>query len=572
DDFCDPLELKPDSFLGVAGLVEAVRAGEVAVVNPLGSGAAQSGALLPFLPSICRRLLGEDLALASVPTVWCGDPRSMEYVESALERLVVKPAFPSGPTDPVFAGDLSREARAGLLDRMRAAPSHFIAQERVEMSIAPSLSADELAAKHFWMRTYAVVSPGGYEVMPGALARVGRVGAVGGESKDTWVIASGPVQALSLLPPPSAPVEITHDESDLPSRIADNLFWLGRYVERAEGTARLLRTLAGRMVEQSAIVDPEVAADIDPLVRMLETQTYVRRGFDLPTRGDGGGGRNGEGRNARHENGEAPAWPREVQRWLVASVFDAHPTGTLRATVAETHRIARTLRDWLSLDAWRAAANLDQELRRPITPAEPSALRALLDLLNRAVTLLAALGGLVSESMTHDQAWRFLDIGRRLERASHVVGLLRSSLDPPSPREGPVLEALLDVTASSTTYRRRYLANLQVCPVVDLLLCDETNPRSALFQLEALKAHLFHLPNLPRSSSSSRSPQQRLVLGMLTELQIADVADLCQASERADADGDRRPLMALLDRVRFQLPALSNSVSAAYFNHAVFTA
>jgi uncharacterized alpha-E superfamily protein len=262
----------------------------------------------------------------------------------------------------------------------------------------------------------------------------------------------------------------------------------------------------------------------------------------------------------------------------VASVFEVQPTGTLRATVAETHRIARTLRDWLSLDAWRAVANLDQELRKPISPADPSALRALLDLLNRAVTLLAALEGLISESMTHDQAWRFLDIGRRVERTSHVVGLLRSALEPMTPREGPLLEALLEVTASTTTYRRRYLANLQVCPVVDLLLCDETNPRSALFQLEALKTHLSHLPNLGRSGSASRSPQQRLVLAMLTELQIADMSELCSgsahASAHADADSseDRRPLVALLDRVRFQLPSLSNSLSAAYFNHAVFSA
>jgi len=566
DDFCDPLELRPDSFLGVAGLVESVRAGEVAVVNPLGCGVVQTGAMIPFLPAICRRLLDEDLALPSVPTHWCGDPRALAYVESALAKLVIKPAFPAGPTEPIFGGELSREARGDLLDRIRAAPSRYVAQERVEPSVVPSLAGDALSARRLRMRTYAVVSGDGYDVMPGALSRIGDPDG-SGESKDTWVLATGPVQALSLLPPPSAPVEISHDESNLPSRIADNLFWLGRYVERAEGTARLVRTIAVRLSDQNGLGDPELAADIDPLLRMLAGQTFVRRRLDYTSDG------------ARA--GEAD-WPREAQAWVLGAVFDTKPTGTLRATVAETHRIARTLRDWLSLDAWRAVANLDQELRRPIAPSDPSGLRAVVDLLNRTVTLVAALEGLVNDSMTHDQAWRFLDIGRRLERASHVVGLLRSSLGAPTPREGPVLEALLEIAASATTYRRRYLATLQICPVVDLLLCDETNPRSTLFQLEALHAHLAHLP---RSSNTPRTPQQKLVLSMLTELRLADVADLCSGDGSGDGDGDgdgdatrdreRRPrtgLIDLLDRVRAQLPALSTSLSAAYFNHAVFSA
>jgi uncharacterized circularly permuted ATP-grasp superfamily protein/uncharacterized alpha-E superfamily protein len=530
DDFCDPLELRPDSFLGVPGLVEAVRAGEVAVVNPLGSGAAQTAAFLPFLPAICRRLLGEELALPSVPTYWCGDPASLATVESRLEDLVVKPAFPEGPTEPTFGRELSREALDDLRARIRADPRRFVAQERADLSLVPTLSGDALSPARFWMRLYAVASSDTYKVMPGALAR-----AQGGESKDTWVLASGPVPALSLLPPPSAPVEISRDESDLPSRIADNLFWLGRYMERAEATARLTRAIAVRVNE----ADP----DVDPLLRMLEAQTYMQL------------------------TGGAAAATRQldVATGLLGAVFDGQPTGTLRATLSETHRVARTLRDWLSLDAWRAVVHLDQELRRSYAPSDPSAPRALVDQLNRIVTLLAALAGLVTESMTHDQAWRFLDIGRRLERASSVVGLLRASLAAPSPREGPVLEALLEVSACATTYRRRYLATLQVPPVVDLLLCDETNPRSALFQLETLSAHMSALP---RSSQTPRTPQQKLVLSAITDLRLADVTELCAAVEQRE----RRRLLSLLERVGAHLPALSNSLSAAYFNHAVFSA
>ena len=556
DDFCDPLELRPESFLGVPGLVEAVRAGEVAVVNPLGAGVAQTEAFLPFLPAICRRLLGEDLALPSVPSYWCGDPGSLSHVESRLGELVIKPAFPTGPAEPVFGHELSADALGELRARIRADPCRFVAQERVDLSIVPSLAGDALSPGRFWMRTYAVATGDGYQVMPGALSRVGGPAErfvlslePGGESKDTWVLANGPVQTLSLLPPPSAPVELSRDESDLPSRIADNLFWLGRYVERAEGTARLVRAVAVRLSDPNGSSDADLASDVDPLLRMLEAQTYVRR--QLATDGAAPRGRG--------------TWPKDAERWLLGAVFDPEPGGTLRATLAETHRVARSLRDWLSPDAWRAVAHLDQELRRPYAASDPSTPRALVDLLNRVVTLLAALEGLITESMTHDQAWRFLDIGRRLERASLVVGLLRSGLGTPSPREGPVLEALLEIAASSTTYRRRYLATLQAAPVVDLLLCDETNPRSALFQLEALAAHV---DALPRAARTSRTPQEKLVLSALTELRLADVTDVCDGVEQRE----RRRLVALLDRVSVHLPALSNSLAAAYFNHAVFSA
>ncbi len=570
DDFCDPLELRPDSFLGVPGLVESVRAGEVAVVNPLGSGVAQTSAMLPFLPGICRRLLGEDLALPSVPTHWCGDPRSLALVLERLGELVIKPAFPSGPTEPVFGRQLSAEALGELRARIEAEPRRFVAQEHVELSVVPSFAGaagDELSPSPFWMRAYAVVSSDGYKVMPGALSRIG-AGAEGGppgqvESKDTWVSSPGPVQILSLLPPPTAPVELSRDEADLPSRVADNLFWLGRYMERAQSTARLARTLAVRLSDQSGASDADWTADVDPLLRMLEAQTYVRRLLEMTAprpNGDANGKGNGHGHDARDG-----ALTRPIERWLLAAVFEAQPTGTLRATVSETHRVARTLRDWLSLDAWRSVAHLEQELRRPLGASDPSALRGLVDLLNRALTLLVALESLIAESMTHGQAWRFLDIGRRLERAASVLGLLRNGLGAPSPREGPVLEALLEVTASTTTYRRRYLATLQVAPVVDLLLCDETNPRSALFQMEAIAAHVDVLPhgvNMPRT------PQQKIVLSALTELRLADVTDLCDSAEMRE----RRGLISLLERVAASLPALSNSLSAAYFDHAVFSA
>jgi uncharacterized alpha-E superfamily protein len=352
------------------------------------------------------------------------------------------------------------------------------------------------------------------------------------------------------LPPPSTPVEISRDEADLPSRVADNLFWLGRYMERAEGTARLVRAVAARLADQSGPEGADAAVDAEPLVRMLEAQTYARLALGM---GDGA---------YRADS----AWVRVIERSLEATVFDTQPAGTLRATIGDTHRVARTLRDWLSFDAWRAVVHLEQELRRA-GPPDPGAPRSLVDLLNRVITLLAAMEGLIAESMTHDQAWRFLDIGRRLERASSVVSLVRSGLGTASPREGAVLEALLEVASSTSTYRRRYLATLQVAPVIDLLLLDETNPRSALFQLEALAAHVTALPRVARAAGTPRAAQEKLVLSALAELRTAEAGDLCDPAHPRE----RKPLLALLDRIGSRLPSLSNSLAAAYFNHALFS-
>ena len=182
-------------------------------------------------------------------------------------------------------------------------------------------------------------------------------------------------------------------------------------------------------------------------------------------------------------------------------------------------------------------------------------------MLNRIVTALAAFSGLAMDSMTRGQAWRFLDIGRRLERAVHMVALLRGAFSVPATQEGPLLEALLEVADSSMTYRRRYLASLQVAPVVDLLLTDETNPRSVIFQIAAI---MDHLEALPREPSMPCAPQQKLVLSAWSELRLCEVTELSEL----DARGERPRLIALLDRLTFMLPELSNSLAGAYLNHA----
>jgi uncharacterized circularly permuted ATP-grasp superfamily protein/uncharacterized alpha-E superfamily protein len=554
DDYCDPLELVPDSTLGVPGLVEATRAGGVALANPLGSGLMQTSAIMPYLPALCRKLLGEELALESVQTFWCGDSESLAQVEARLHQLVIRPAFPSGSVAPVFAGSLSASALEDLRARVRANPAMYVAQESFVLSTVPTIDGDAIAPAHLWMRAYLVASGDSYEVMPGALSRVGGPEEStalslrpGGESKDTWVLAGGPVSTFSLLRPTSAPADLSRGGGDLPSRVADNFFWLGRYTERAEGTARLARAIGTRLSDLGGGTETELSVELEALFRALE----ARAGVPYPKVDDDSIG------DATGRSG----WLVTGERTFLLSVLDTEAPGTLRASVAAAHRVARTVRDRVSGDTWRAIAQVNQELLRGTGVTGPRALAAHLDLINRVVLALAAFSGVAMDSMSRGLAWRFLDAGRRIERAIHMTSLLTATLARARVPEGPVLEALLEVADSSMTYRRRYLATLQAGPVVDLLLTDETNPRSVLFQTDTLAAHL---DALPREPGSPRSQQQRLILEAAGQLRLADVSEFCIA----DGGGERPRLAALLDRLGEIFPELSISLSSVYLSHA----
>ena len=253
DDFCDPLELRGDSLLGVSGLVDCVVAGNVHVANALGSGVVESAALMPFLPGLTRHLLNEPLKLPSVATWWCGQKSALEWVITHLSSVVVKPAFASLNMEPVFGAELSPTQREAFITRLRSRPHEFVAQEQVQLSTAPVWEDDALHSRAVVLRTYVVNTRSGWAVFPGGLVRVAEAtGSVvsmqrGGHSKDAWVLSDAPVDTFSLLPPRHEPLELRRVSTVVPSSVADNTFWLGRYVERAENQARILRTLIPRV-------------------------------------------------------------------------------------------------------------------------------------------------------------------------------------------------------------------------------------------------------------------------------------------------------------------------------------
>lgn len=538
DDYCDPLELRSDSFLGVPGLVHATRSGNVAVANALGTGLLETPAIMAYLPRLCRELLGEVLRQPSVPTWWCGDPDARRYVLEHLSELVIKPAFPATRIEPIFPAELDRNQRVALAERIAAHPRDYVAQARLDLSTVPILAGGRMAPRKMVLRTYLAADRNGFVAMPGGLTRVSAASDTpvvsmqrGGGSKDTWVLADGPVSDFSLLPA-SGKVELTRGGGSLPSRAADNLFWLGRYAERAEGTTRLLRGITARLADRSGLdAAPELVGLLAALAIRVDADT-VAEAFDSPN---------------------VP---------VMSAMFDPTRPGSLAAVVGSVRRVASMVRDLISLDMWRALNGLSEFPTDPIvrygsegpTPAD------VLHLLDRTVITLAAFGGLAVDSMTRSEGWRFLDMGRKLERALHMIALLKGTLTRPAEHEGPVLDAVLEVADSGMTYRRRYLSSLRAEAVIDLLVLDESNPRSLASQLAALDDDVNHLPR--PALQVGRTSQQRITLTALNRVRLAEADYLADVR-----DGSRVGLLDLLDHVGAMVPALSDAIIQAYLSH-----
>ncbi len=539
---CDPLELRGDSPYGVTGLLQSVRAGEVAVVNPLGSGLPESPALAAFLPSLCRELLDEELMLPSVASWWCGQPEALQYVLDHLPALNIRHTWQDG-REPVIRGDaLSARQLEELKARIQARPGDYVGQEQVDRSTAPVWVEDQPAPWSVALRTYLVSSGRSYLCLPGGLGRVSPQSATldysisrGEGSKDLWVLAAGPVQPISLLKPPGYIQELKRSGAELPSRVADNLFWLGRHVERADGAARLLRTFVSRLLGEAG-ASPEHAL----LVRSLAELGQIEPGYAVED--------------------ISPQLP-PIEEALPKMVFDPTETFGLRATIHRLNRTASLVRERLSLDSWRLINQVFHEFE-PTGPIEEFELPQLQLRLNVLISDLSAFSGLVAESMTRTLGWRFLELGRRLERSVHTVFAVHNLLLPDRAEELPALDAALEFGDCVLTYRSRYLTTLQLAPVLDLLITDETNPRSLVFQLARIVEHLEQLPR--DSRAALRSPELRLGMAALHAVRMLSEDDLVSAHTHSE----RRNLDRLLSRVSAMLPKLADAVSHKYLIHA----
>ena len=547
DDFCDPLELRNDSMLGVPGLVEALRAGNVAVANRLGSGLLQSPAFLAFLPGLCRHILGEELKLPSVATWWCGQKEAARYVLEHLDGLFIKPMFRSRKRITNPDHPLSRSERESLKQQIQFKPDLFVAQEWIQFSTAPCATAEGIAPRRVSLRAYLVASNGSYKVMSGGLTRVAPSEASrsvsmqrGGASKDTWVLSDQPVEGVSLLQSDSRVIELRRVGNNLPSRMADNFFWMGRYAERADATSRLLRSALIRFNPENTGGALPV---LGPLLTTLETQAVLLAGAERPD---------------LRQNPEA------LEAELLAAIFDPNRPGSLRAIADKLQRLAMLARERTSSDLWRVFTQLHEWL------TDPASTRVLLsgdaiEVLNKVLLNIAALHGLARENMTRAQGWRFLDIGCRIERSLQLCWLLDAALQSNDAENPSVLEAVLEVCDSTITYRSRYNLLPNIAAVLDLVLLDDTNPRSLLFQLSQLVKHFDRLPQEQRSALPT--PNQRVLLECSTRLRLLDPRQITQKIGPAETN----PVHEVISQTLRDLPRLSETIAASYFAHSAIS-
>ncbi len=537
DSYCDPLELRGDSLLGVSGLVDAVAGGNVVIANALGSGLIESAAIMPFLPGLSKDLLGEELKLPSVATWWCGQERALDWVLNHLDSVVVKPAFPARGMEPVFGAELSPEAKEQLIGRLRARPQDYVAQEQVSLSTAPVWEDGSLQQRSVVLRTYVLNTGNGWVAIPGGLVRVAeKHGSVvsmqrGGHSKDAWVVwDSSNIDTSTLLRRRDEPVKLRRVSSVVPSSVADNTFWLGRYVERAENLARILRSTLPRVQRAQAV-------ELPSLMRLQGCM----------------GMRYGRHSSIKRRPTTFPAFEKD----LLSILSDPERRRSLPSTLAEVFRIGGNVRERLSADMML----LINRLHHSMNAAPGTPLMDYQALLTACLEQLSAFSGIERENVIRGSGWLFLSLGRRIERAVNLTCQLREITRPLDPDHWSFLERLLEVADSSMTYRARYYTTLQPLPVLDVLMADETNPRSLTFQIANI-AELYE--KLPRHSPEDLADMQKA----LVDLRAFDLQAVEFPRPGQPTSPSLRRLHRFLGTLDESLPAWSNTLSTRYFSHA----
>ena len=547
----DPLELAGGT--GTPGILQVIRNGNVVVVNAPGSGLVESPIFMAFMPRISQALLQTDLKMPGIATWWGGEASSLELMLDRIDEIQLIPAYrvrsQIGRENRPFVGNglkpkylkpetMTRDERISLVwDN----PRTWVGQEKVARSSTVTWDDGQFQPGFISLRVFLTQSRGRWQSLSGGAVRISsapcettRNPFAGGRTKDTWVLSDKPVETPSLLKKPGDPSQPIRGRGDLPSRIADNHCWLGRYLERADASARLLRSVALRMTDER---DPDETVELPILIRALALSGQIDPGYGIK---------------------EFPVQLPLLEQCLAANALNHEDLDSLRHQVDRIVELAGSVRDRLSLDAWRIV----QTISSSFTSSDPSNCD-LIDLLGIIDTLLvglAAFNGFVGECMTRTHAFHFLNIGRRLERSIQITTLINNCLFGQENVSGELLESILEISDSALTYRSRYYANLQLPPALNLLLADEMNPRSLVFQLQRLSEDLALLPDNSGQTLSRDRQLAAEALQAINEVEIFKVAE-----SGADSQG---LVLSVLFKVDQLLREVSTSISNRYFVHS----
>lgn len=546
DSFCDPLELREDSRLGVPGLLEVARRGNVTIANPLGSGVLESPGLLPFLPKIATHFFGKQLRLPSAATWWCGQPKELNYVLNNLHKLVIKHIC-RGAMHAVFGHLLSQQQLIDLRDRIRTKPALFTGQEHESFSTAPSFVAGNLEPRQALLRCFMVAKEDGYSLMPGSLTRSAaqqgdapvsnQMGAI---SKDTWVIAGNEHHQAHVSEPAEKPSAGSYS-STLPSRVAENLFWVGRYAERTEGSIRLLRTTVKKLYINPDISNPHYESSLHAILSGLTNITNTYPGF---------------------VNKDSNALLKTPDSELLSLMLDEEKAGSIANNQRCLLQAGYSVRNLWSSDTWRVMDEIKGHLEQSQQLSE-STLWNIQEHMDRLITALSAFSGLIMESMTRGDGWLFLDMGRRLERALLLISLLRSSFSirQAEGTETLLMESLLETSDNLICYRQHYRNSIELLSFIELLMLDKNNPRSLAYQLNRIQEHVSKMPRA--QTNAQLNMEERLILEASNLLDLTNLNELIISS-----DGHvRENFDQTLSRLYYLLVTLSEVVTATYFQH-----
>ncbi len=542
-EWCDPLELRSDSLLGIPGLLNVLRQCNVSMVNAPGCGVLETSALPAFLQGICNNLLGEDLILPSVATWWCGQPRELEYVLNNLGNLVVKPTYPGYGKRLKYGPKMDKNALGALKSEILKNPEAFCAQETVATSTTPIFQDKAFLPRHYIFRVYMAPSGGRYQLMPGGLARIASGGHSysvsmqdGGESKDTWVLLGsdktaddGPTLSSRMV------TSIRRSSENLPSRVADNLYWLGRYVERSESLTRTLRVIVQSMQEEYGT---SYYLGVLPLV-----STFL----------------NDEELSELKNKTEKEQNLHPINSIIHEQLYSLTRSGSLSSCFGHLKRTSTTVKERLSTDTSLMLQRLGTSFLY-VPQDETNVLNdTTLQQLEIILGELSGFSGMANENMTRGQGWVFLDLGRRIERLLNMSNLFYSCLVEENAFEESTVLKILACADSTLTYRRRYLTIVNVQACMDMLVMDDTNPRSLVYQARIILDHVESLPH-NRKSLPTQAMNQK-ALSLYSQISLLKLGQLLEK----EASGRRSQLASFLDRITDEAMELSEEIAGRYF-------
>jgi len=547
DIYCDPLELKSDSQLGIPGLLQCVRSGNVSLANPLGCSILENPGLMPFLQRVSRYFLNEDLILPTIATWWCGQPRELQYVLDNLRSLVIKKIHRSSMgSSSIDGASLSASQLEDCKQQIKANPLLYVGQEKVEISLNPSLIEGKIVPQKVLFRSFLVSNQDSYVAMAGGLVRSSADAGnflissqTGGFSKDAWVISPEPGRMVTVLQElPESVGESFHDM--LPSHAAENLFWVGRYTERLLGNARFLRTVMQFLAEGNKLITENNRQTERNLL-----QAFTRYSYTLP-------GFLGE----ESEEIFSDPW-----RELKDVLFNEKRPGGIKFNFLQFHKAIHEVRDHWSTDTWRVIRRMEEGLQNGIPLTHQGHLQ-MIHTLDDLITSVVAFIGLNRESISREQGWIMLDAGRKIEQSLLVITMLRTTLTRKfnDQVEYNLQQSVLMSNEGLVNYRYKYRRPLQNLLVIDLLIFDPNNPRSLIYQVVRLKAYLQNLPK--NNGGIQLAEYERLILEADKLLRKADKMDL------AVSDGEAYGhLESLLSDLYDLLSAIPGALSKAFFKH-----